>query len=142
MGLYNAAQIGRGNPDPLSAGNFEFRTALINFGLNRLFNKIYFGIFKEGKPKYQDIVGQFDFTYSFFNGFRYYTQLIQREGKTKLKAWDIEVFTLNLPLNDEIRGTERISRIPSQIRLRMGEDVNYDAFMIGLEFAVGFSRSF
>jgi hypothetical protein len=142
VGLYNAAQIGRGNPDPLTAGNFEFRTALINYGLNSLFNKIYFGIFKEGKPQYKDIVGQFDFTYSFINGFRYYTQLIQREGKTKLKAWDIEVFTLNLPLNDDIRGEERISRIPSQFRLRMGEDVNYNAFMIGIEFAVGFSRSF
>lgn len=142
VGVYNAAQIGRGNPDPITIGNLEFRTALFNMGLDYLFNKIYFGIFKEGKPKYEDIVGQFDFTYSWLSGFRYYNQFIAREGKSKLSAWDIEVFTLNLPLNDEIRGLERISRIPSQIRLRMGEDILNKSFMIGLEFAVGFSRSF
>ena len=142
VGLYNAAQIGRGNPDPITIANFEFRTALFNMGLDYLFNKLYFGIFKEGKPQYKDIVGQFDFTYSWLSGLRYYNQLIQREGKSKLSAWDIEVFTINLPLNDEIRGLERISRIPSQIRLRMGEDIQNNSFMIGLEFAVGFSRSF
>lgn len=142
VGLYNAAQISKGNPDPITAANFEFRSALPNFGLDYLFKKIYFGLFKEGKPQYEDIVGQFDFTYSFITGFRYYTQLIEREGKKKLRAWDIEVFTINLPLNDEIRGLERISRIPSQFRLRMGSDVNNDNFMIGIEFTVGFSRSF
>ncbi len=142
VGIYNAGQIGRGDPNPVTVANFEFRSALPNFGLDYLFNKFYFGLFKEGKPKYNDIVGQFDFTYSFIDGFRYYTQLLQRTGQPSLRAWDIEVFTINLPLNDEIRGLERISRIPSQIRLRMGKDVSSKSFMIGLEFAVGFSRSF
>jgi hypothetical protein len=141
-GIYNAAQIGRGNPDPLTIANFEFRSALPNWGIDLLFKKLYFNLFKEGKPKYEDIVGQFSFTYSWLTGFRYYAQLIEREGKGKLYAWDIEVFTINFPLNDEIRGLERISRIPSQLRLRMGADNQTHSFMIGLEFAVGFSRSF
>ncbi|RLA65299.1 MAG: hypothetical protein DRQ88_09495 [Epsilonproteobacteria bacterium] len=141
-GLYNSGVFTVKKAIPVSMLTVDFRTMVPTMALTALFRKLIYAIFIKDRPSYQSLVSQFDMSLFVFSGFRWNYQFVILDNTRQIGGWDIEVINLSFPLNDTIMGVERFSRIPTQLRLRMGRDTYQDAFTVGLEFAFGVSRPF
>jgi hypothetical protein len=141
-GLYNTGVFTVQKVIPVSMLTIDFRTSVPTLALGALFRKLIYAIFIKDRPSYKSLVGQFDMSLFLFSGFRWYYQFVIFDENRQIGGWDLEIVNLSFPLNNTIMGVERFSRIPTQLRLRMGRDVFQDAFTIGLEFAFGVSRPF
>ena len=127
---------------PVTMLTVDFRTQLPTLALNALFRKLIYAIFIKDRPSYGSLVRQFDMSLHIFSGVRWQYQFVIFKNNRSIGGWDLEVLNFSFPLNNAIMGIERFSRIPTQVRLRMGHYKYQDAFTIGLEFAFGVSRPF
>ena len=141
-GLYSSGVFTAYKAIPVTMLTVDFRTIVPTMALSALFRKLIYALFIKDRPSYSSLVRQFDMSLHLFSGFRWHYQFVILKNIRSIGGWDIEIVNLSFPLEDTIMGIERFSRIPTQVRLRMGRDIYQDAFTIGLEFAFGVSRPF